>query len=98
MSQEVLKTLYHAHIYQLLTYCNSIWYATYQTYLIPLKLHLKNIIRIITNSSLLEHTNPLLKVTKMLKLDDIAKLAVATYMYSNNNKIQTLFPSHDHTT
>ena len=40
---DVLKSVYYAHIYPLLTYCNPIWCTTYSTYLIPLKLQLKKI-------------------------------------------------------
>lgn len=98
MPQEVLRTIYYAHVYPLLTYCNPIWCTTYPTYLIPLKLQLKKIVRIITNSNFLECTNPLFKETKIIKLDDITKFAIATCMYSNKNKIQNLLPSHDHNT
>ena len=98
MLQDILKVIYYAHIHPLLTYCNPIWCTTYPTYLIPLILQLKEIIRIITNSNYLEHTNPLFKQTKMLKLDDVSKLAIATFMYSNKNIIQNLLLSHDYNT
>ena len=98
MPPYVLKSIYYAHIYSLLTYCNPIWSTTYSTYLTPLKLQLKKIVRIITNSSYLEHTNPLFKQTKMLKLNDITKLAVATHMYINKNDNRNLVPSHDYST
>ena len=84
---DVLKIMYYAHFHPLLTYCNPIGCTTYPTYLIPLKLQLKKIVRIITNSNYLEHTNYLLKGTKISKLDDITKLAIATYMYANKNTI-----------
>ena len=98
MPQDVLKTIYYAHIYPLLTYCNPIWCTTYPTYLIPLKLQLKKIVRIITNSNYLEHTNPLFRSTKILKLEDITKVAIANFMYANKNTIQNLLSSHDHNT
>lgn len=40
MTQDVLKSIYYAHIYSLLTYCNPIWCTTYPTYLTPLNLQL----------------------------------------------------------
>ena len=46
----------------------------------------------------MEHTNPLFKQTKMLKLNDITKLAVATHMYINKNDNRNLVPSHDYST
>ena len=98
MPLDVLKSFYYAHIHSLLTYCNPIWSTTYSTYLTPLKLQLKKVVRIITNSSYLEHTNPLFKRTKLLKLNDITKLAIATYMYSNKNHTRSLLPPHDYST
>ena len=48
MQQDILKAIYYAYIHPLLTYCNPIWCTTYPTYLIPLRLQLKKIVRIIT--------------------------------------------------
>ena len=93
---EVLKTVFYAHIYPLLNYCNPIWCITYPTYLIPLKLQLKKIVRIITNTNYLAHTDPIFQQTRILKLDDVTKLAIATYMYENKNHLHTLLPSHQY--
>ena len=98
MPEDVIKSIYYAHIYPLLTYCNPIWSTTYATFLNPLKLQLKKIVRIVTNSNYLEHTNPLFKETKILKLEDITKLTIGTFMYKNRNTMQNLTPSHDHDT
>ena len=98
MPLDVLKYFYYAHIYPLLTYCNPIWCTTYTTYLTPLNLQLKKIVRIITNSSYLEHTEPLFKQTRLLKLNDITKLAIATFMYTNKAEIGNLLPSHNFST
>lgn len=48
-----------------------------------------------TNNSYLEHTDPLFKQTKLLKLNDITKFATATYMYNNKNHIHSLLPLHE---
>ena len=98
MPLDVLKSIYYAHIYPLLTYCNPIWCTTYPTYLIPLKLQLKKIVRIITNSNYLEHTDPLFQQTNILKLNDITKLAIATHMYINKNEMHNFLPSHAYST
>ena len=95
MPLDVLKSVYYAHIYSLLTYCNPIWCTTYPTYLIPLNLQLKKIVRIITNSTYLEHTKPLFKQTRLLKLNDITKLSIATFMYTNKTEMSNLLPSHN---
>ena len=85
MPQNVLRTIYYAHIHPLLNYCNPIWYTTHCTYLTPLKLQLKKIVRIITHTYYLEHTNLLFKETKILKLEDITQLAKVTFVYLNKN-------------
>lgn len=95
MPCEILKTLYYAHIYPHLLYCNPIWITTYTTHLTCLdRLH-KKIIRIITKSSYLEHTT-LFKITKILKLQDITKLSIANCMYKNY--ISASLPSHQYPT
>ena len=98
MPLDVLKCIYYAHVYPLLTYCNPIWCTTYSTYLIPLKLQLKKIVRIITNSGYLDHTDPLFRQTRILKLDDIVKFSIATFMYKNKIDSQRLLPTHTHNT
>ena len=98
MPSYVLKCIYYAHIYPLLTYCNPIWCTTYSTHLLPLKLQLKKIVRIITNSSYLAHSRPLFKQTQILKLDDITKMAISTFMYVNKNNFQNLLPTHNYST
>lgn len=98
MPPDVLKSVYFAHIHSLLTYCNSIWSTLYCIHLTPLKSQLKKVVRIITSSIFLEHTNPLFNQTKLLKINDITKLAIATYMYNNKNYILNLLPSHDYST
>lgn len=98
MPQNVLKCIYYAHIYPLITYCNLIWCTSYPTYLIPIKMQLKKIVRIISNSSYFEHTDPLFKELNILKLEDITKFYVAQYMFTHRNQLQNLLPTHDHRT
>ena len=84
----VLKYIYYIHIHSLLTYCNPIWWTTYPTYLIPLQLQLKKMVRIITNSTCLEHTPPLFKQTQILWIDDITKIAISTFMFIDKLSMQ----------
>ena len=96
MPCEVLKTLYNAHVCPYLQYCNPIWSTTHATHLRCINLIHKKIIRIITHSPYLEHTTPLFKNMNILKLEDITKLSIATYMYKNT--IDASLPSHTYTT
>ena len=53
-----------------------------------------------TNSEYFAHTQPLFKETKVLKLFDINKLQLATYMYKkiNSNEYVNVQPQHEHFT
>ena len=97
MPCEILKCLYHAHIYPLLLYCNLIWSTTFDTHLTCLNLQHKKIIRIITKSGYLDHTSPLFKNTQILKIEDITKFEIATFMFKNlaNSSPE---PVHDYPT
>ena len=98
MPPYVLKCIYYAHIYPLLTYCNPIWSSTFPTHLHPLKLQLKKVVRIITNSAYLAHSSPLFKQTQILKLEDISKISIASLIYANKSILQNLLPTHNYST
>ena len=95
----VLKCLYNAHVVPHLQYCTSIWANSYPTHLLPLFRLQKKIIRIITGSDYYAHTHPLFKESYSLKLFDINKLHIATYMYrllKDNN--ETFHTPHNYPT
>ena len=79
-----LKTVYYALIYSYLQYCVSTWRLASTTVLDPLVRIHKCIIRIITNSPFLSHTNPLFQKLNFLKLKDIVKLEIAKTMFCFN--------------
>ena len=81
MPIEVLKTIYYAHVHPHLTYCLPIWGSTYPSHLQSIFLLQKRALRLITNSPFLEHTNPLFKLTKIIKFYDLVKLEIASYMF-----------------
>ena len=81
----ILKKLYYAHVYPHLNYCNVIWSNTYQTHLEPLTLIHKRIIRNIAKADFLQHTEPLYKSLKILKIDEIRKLNLALLMFKQTN-------------
>ena len=98
MPSYVLKCIYYAHIYPLLTYCNPIWSTTFPTHLNPLQLQLKRIVRIITNSAYLAHSSPLFKQTQILRLEDITQISIASYIFTNKSILQNLLPTHNYPT
>ena len=79
--KSVLITIYYSFIYPYLIYGNEIWGGTNDCYIKPLILLQKKIVRIITGSDYLAHTNPLFNKTNILKLTDIHKHMIATRIY-----------------
>ena len=59
LDQNVLLTLYNSFVYPYLIYCIEIWGTASQTHLQPLFLAQKKVVRIITFSHYLAHTQPL---------------------------------------
>ena len=80
-----LITLYYSFIYPYLSYCNIIWGGTYQCHLNPLLILQKRAIRIIHHANYLDHTDELFFNSKILKINDIHKYAVALHMFKLEN-------------
>lgn len=80
---DIMKTMYYAHIFPHLSYCNSIWSTTYPCHLYNINTLHKKIVRIITNSDFLAHTPPIFKTLKILQLSDLSKFFIATHMYKH---------------
>ena len=99
MPTYVLKNMYHAHVGSIINYCNIIWSNICPSNLKPLTLIMKRIIRNITKSEFLAHTEPLFKRMKILDLEGIRKISLATYYYSNQvDNIPPLVATHDYET
>ena len=96
MPSFVLKTMYHAHVTSILNYCNIIWSNTYITHLDPLIKSQKRIIRLLTNSEFLAHTQPLFKQLKLLDIENLRKYSLAVYFYKNKHKILPTLQGHHH--
>lgn len=94
----IMTTLYHAHVLPHLHYCIPIWCSTYPTHLLPLFKMQKRIIRIITNSDFYAHTQPLFKESSVLKLFDINKLEIAVYMFKIFTTQNVELPQHNYPT
>ena len=90
-----LKTVYYALIYSYLQYCVSMSGLGSTTALdLLVRIH-KGIIKIITNSPFLSHTNLLFQKFNFFKIKDIVKLEMAKTMFCFNkssakNQSQTI--------
>ena len=81
MPSHILKTLYMTLLQPYMDYGIILWGATNQCHLNKIHVIQKKAIRIITNSKYNEHTAPLFKELKLLKLNDIYKLNVGKFMF-----------------
>ena len=81
LPERVLLNLYYSLVYPYIIYCILIWGGTSQVHLRPLLLLQKKIVRIITGSEFLAHTDPLFFRTSILKLDDVYDYTLAQFMY-----------------
>ena len=80
-TDEIMISLYYTIVYPYLLYCNLVWAGTTDNHLMPLMLLQKKIIRIITNSDYLAHTNLLFYRTGILKLTDLHSYELCLYMF-----------------
>ena len=78
-----MRSLYYSLIHPYLLYCLSVWGSTYRTHLNFLFLVQKRAIRLISNASYYEHTNPLFLSHKILKLDDLYLFQLGVYVFKN---------------
>ena len=96
LPEDSLKNLYYSLVYPYLTYCILIWGGTYRTHLNKILLLQKKVVRIITKSRYLAHTDPLFKKMEILKINELYEFHLALYAYVNRNNFN--YASHSHET
>lgn len=90
--------LYYSLIYPHLLYGILAWGGSSDIHLQPLLLLQKKIIRTITSSNYLDHTDPLFHRTKILKIPDIYLLQLGIYMFKLSRSEGITFPNHSYDT
>ena len=89
----VLKILYHSLVLSHLQYCTLLWANSYHSHLHKIRLLQKKAIRIISNTDYLAHSSKLFLNLKLLKLDDIMKFQLGTFLYKlKYNKLPNVIP------
>ena len=85
LDKRCLANLYHTYIYPYLIYCVEIWGNVPSCHLNPLYLMQKKIVRIITFSNYLAHTEPIFKQLNILPIDKLYynRIGILMYKYSN---------------
>ena len=81
VTTKILIQLYYSIIYPFLIFGYTVWSMIYNTNIQPLFLLQKKIIRIMTFSKYDAHTNPTFHKSKLLKIHEIIKFYIATFMY-----------------
>ena len=84
---KILVNLYYTLIYPFLTYGLIVWGNTYSTALQPLFILQKKAMRIVTFSKYCDHSSPLFKRLKIIKLYDLITLHVSCFMYKYYHKL-----------
>ena len=96
--EKALIDLYHSLIYPYLIYCNILWGKASDSHLNQLFLLQKRLVRIITNSEFLAHTDPLFYHTKILKIKDVYTYLIAIDGYKKNIVNNFNYTEHLHNT
>uniref|UniRef100_A0A669CTI2 Reverse transcriptase domain-containing protein n=1 Tax=Oreochromis niloticus TaxID=8128 RepID=A0A669CTI2_ORENI len=96
LDYKAMRILYFSLIFPYLSYCAEVWGNTYATYIHPLYLLQKKVVRMVHNVKYREHTNNLFIKSKLLKFEDLVKLQTLLFMCKAKNntlplKLQSLF-------
>ena len=81
VSKQVLKNLYNAFVMPYISYGLINWGAASKTSLNPLKVKLKQAVRLMTFSERSHHSKPLFKKLNLLDFESCYKLECAKFMY-----------------
>ena len=83
----VLIYLYNSLFSPFLQYGILVWGLTYETYINPVFLLQKRVIRAIAFENFTSHSTPIFSDLKILKLHDLFQLKLLTFVYESVNKI-----------
>ena len=83
ISQESLRIPYLTLVQLHFIYCCIVWASTHLSKLTSLVYLQKRLVRILTNSSYREHTQPLFYDLGLLKLNDVFTYQVSLFMFNN---------------
>ena len=98
LPQPALKSLYDALIVPHMLYGLEIWYSALQCNKDRIFKLQKKSIRAIQNLRYNDHTSSHFQMLGSLKLDDLYKLRILTFMYNNKNLFSTNSDIHPHLT
>ena len=83
----ILKMLYYTMVFPYFNYCNAVWGGAANTHINQLVLLQKKCIRNICKVGYLDHTAPLFKELKILKIEQIFHINCGKFIYQCYNNI-----------
>ena len=90
IDKKALKNLYNTLVYPNLIYCNSIWGYSKHSYIAPLIVLQKKIIRIIAGVGRFHHTDALFKSYKLLNIENINKYTTCIHVHRSINDLSPI--------
>ena len=81
MNTDCLRHKYLSLVYPHLLYCSALWGGAYKTFLDSLFVCQKKLLRTMFNKQQYDHTSPLFKEFKLLKLHDIIYLQAGLFVH-----------------
>ena len=85
LDKKCMSNLYHTYIYPYLIYCIEVWGNSPKCHLNPILLLQKKIVRIITCTHYLAHTENIFKELQILPIEKIFISRVGVFMYKHEN-------------
>ena len=90
-AKDTLMLLYHGLFASFLSYGISVWGSTFTTYSDPIFILLKKVLKIITFNNVIASSAPLFDALQILKLDDLFKLQVTSFVYECLNNLAPIY-------
>ena len=87
LSKEMLVSLYYFIFSSFLRYGLLVWGLTCESYKLALFCLLKKLVKCIHFEPLHTYSNPIFKFSKLLKLDDLLKLIILSFVYKTTNNL-----------
>ena len=90
-AKDTLVLLYHGLFASFLAYGISVWGSTFTTYIDPIFILKKKVLKIITFNKVIASSAPLFDALQILKLNDIFKFQVTSFVYERLNKLAPIY-------
>ena len=82
LTTSILTTIYYSMIHPYILYGLMLWGSAYKSYLHTIEILQKKAIRNVHKTKYNEHTMPLFRSSKILKIEDMYKLKLLMFMFS----------------